>query len=63
MNDFAEGDAVIVGNVEVVEDDGDNFKHPLALVIVFSDPDQVRQALSQGAVRFTVFGEAVPGIA
>jgi ATP sulfurylase len=57
MNDFAQGDVVIAGNVEVVEDGSDNHKYPLALVIVFKNPQQIRQAISDGVVRFTVFGE------
>lgn len=53
---LAWGKAVIVGNIEVVEEDGDNFKSPLGLVIVFTSPQQIRQAMEDGVVKFT-FGD------
>lgn len=49
----AHGRAVIAGRIEVVEEGGDNFKHDLALVIVFETPDACRKALVDGCCTFT----------
>ncbi len=54
--EIATGKAVIVGDLEVVEQGGDNFKHPLGLVIVFDSPEDVRRALADGECKFT-FGD------
>lgn len=51
--------AVIMGEIEVVEQDGDNFKTPLGLLIVFNTTEELRTALNSGVCEFSVFGERV----
>ncbi len=51
----ANGKAVIVGNIEVVEDD-ENYKTEYGLLIVFDGPEAVRKALPDGECKFT-FGD------
>lgn len=49
---MAKGKAIIVGRVEVLENSSENFKHDLALVVVFDSAEDVREALAQGRCEF-----------
>lgn len=51
---MTQGRAVIMGRIEVVEDD-ENFKHDLGLVIIFDSTDDLREALKSKECKF-VFG-------
>lgn len=51
------GKAVIMGRIEVVEDDAENFKTDLGLLIVFDTPEAVRKALADGECKFTFGGD------
>lgn len=55
MNAIAAGKAVIVGQIEVVEDD-ENYKTDLGLLVVFDSPEAIRKALADGGCKFT-FGD------
>jgi hypothetical protein len=55
VSDAATGKAVIMGRIEVVEVEGENFKHDLGLVIVFDSREAIRKALADGECKF-VFG-------
>lgn len=52
MSDTATGKAVIIGRIEVVEDD-DNYKTDLGLLVVFDSPEAIRKALADGECKFT----------
>lgn len=45
--------AAIVGQIEVVEVDSENFKTSLGMLIVFDTPEQLRAALHSGTVSFS----------
>lgn len=45
--------AAIVGQIEVVETDSENFKTSLGMLIVFDTPEQLRAALHSGTVSFS----------
>ena len=47
---------VIVGGIEVVGQDEDNFKHDLAMVLTFENREDIRKAMDDGKCEFT-FGE------
>ena len=55
MSAVAAGKAVIVGQIEVVEDD-ENYKTDLGLLVVFDSPESIRKALADGECKFT-FGD------
>lgn len=55
-DDFAKGEAVIMGRIEVVEDDT-NYKTDLGVLIVFDSADSLRKALADRQCKFTVFGK------
>jgi hypothetical protein len=44
------GTAVIVGNIEVVEPDGDTYNNELAMLVVFKTAEDIREALDNGIV-------------
>lgn len=56
MSDSATGKAVIMGRIEVVEDD-ENYKTDLGILIVFDSADAIRKALADGECKFT-FGNS-----
>jgi hypothetical protein len=47
---------IIIGDIEVVEDIGENYKTQYGLVIECESPDQIREAIAKGAIEFT-FGD------
>jgi hypothetical protein len=50
-------DAVLMGRIEVFMDEDDpQHEIPMGLLIKFDDPEQIRQALKDGRVEFTVMG-------
>ena len=44
-----------MGDIEVVEEGG-NQNYPMALLIEFDNPEQIREAIKTGKLEFTVFG-------
>ncbi len=53
MSDNVKGKAVIMGQIEVLEPEGENFKHDLGLVIVFESSEAIRKAIAEGKCEFT----------
>lgn len=52
MSEVVVGKAVIVGRIEVVEDD-ENYKTDLGLLVVFDSTEAIRKALADGECKFT----------
>lgn len=55
MSNTVIGRAVIMGRIEVVEED-ENYKTDLGVLIVFDSVDSIRKAISDGECKFT-FGD------
>ena len=51
IEEMAKGKAVIMGRIEVLEEP-ENYKHDMAILVVFDDVEEIRKAISDGKLEF-----------
>lgn len=59
MSDRATGNMMIMGQIEVVNQDEDNYKTDLGILLVFNTVEQLRQAIREGVCNITFGYEEV----